>query len=231
MAQILSFANKVNRWYDYQRQHEWPKERWEKFLPDELLGKTLGILGYGSLGREIARLAKGFGMTVLATKRDARSAVDPGYVIPGTGDPEGILADRIYPPEATRSVVSECDYIVLTLPLTPKTRHLVDEDLLKAMKPNCFLVNVGRGKLVNEGALIRALESGWITGAGLDVFEEEPLPSDSPLWSMNNVLISPHVSGFTLHYDDRAIEVFVENLKRYLNYEPLINLVDRDIGY
>lgn len=231
MAQILSFANRVNRWYDYQRQHEWPKGRWELFLPDELRGKTLGILGYGSLGREIARLARGFGMTILATKRDARSIVDHGYAIPGTGDPDGMMADRIYPSEATRWVITECDYIVVTLPLTPKTHHLLDEDLLKAMKPNCFLVNVGRGELINEAALIRALENEWIAGAGLDVFEEEPLPSDSPLWSMSNVIISPHISGFSPHYDDRAIDVFVENLRRYLNYEPLINLVDRDSGY
>jgi phosphoglycerate dehydrogenase-like enzyme len=231
MAQILSFANRVNRWGDYQRQHEWPKGRWELFLPDELRGKTLGILGYGSLGREIARLARGFGMTILATKRDAKSIVDHGYAIPGTGDPEGMIADRIYPSEATRWVVTESDYIVVTLPLTPKTHHLLDEDLLKAMKPNCFLVNVGRGELINEAALIRALDNEWIAGAGLDVFEEEPLPSDSPLWSMPNVIISPHISGFTPHYDDRAIDVFVENLRRYLNYEPLINLVDRDSGY
>jgi phosphoglycerate dehydrogenase-like enzyme len=160
-----------------------------------------------------------------------RSMVDHGYTIPGTGDPEGMMADRIYPTEATRLVLTECDYIVVTLPLTAKTHHLLDEDLFKTMKPNCFLVNVGRGELINEAALIRALENKWIAGAGLDIFEEEPLPSDSPLWSMSNVVISPHISGFTPHYDDRAIDVFVENLRRYLNYEPLINLVDRDSGY
>ena len=231
MAQILSFANKVGRWYDYQRQHEWPKERWERLLPDELRGQTIGILGYGSLGREVARLARGFGMTVLATKRDAKSIVDRGYTVPGCGDPEGMMADRVYPTEATRSVVSECDYIVLTLPHTARTHHLINEELLKAMKSNCFLVNVGRGNLINETALIQALNEGWISGAGLDVFEEEPLPSDSPLWSKKNVIISPHISGFTPHYDHRAIDVFVENLRRYLNYEPLINVVDRDVGY
>ena len=231
MAQILAFAHKVKRWYDYQLKHEWPEGRYEKFLPDELRGKTIGILGYGSLGREVARLTRGFGMTILATKRDAKSIIDPGYTVPGSGDPEGIMADRVYPTEATRSMVAECDYIVLTLPYTSRTHHIIDKDLLKAMKSDCFLVNVGRGKLIDEAALIRALENGWITGAGLDVFEQEPLPADSPLWSMDNVIISPHISGITPHYDDRAIEVFAENLRRYLNYEPLINLVDRDAGY
>ena len=141
------------------------------------------------------------------------------------------MADRIYPAAAVRSMVAECDYIVITLPLTPATRALVDETLLREMKPEAFLVNVGRGAIVDESALIKALKKGWIAGAGLDVFETEPLPVKSPLWSMDNVILSPHVSGFTNYYDDRAIDLFNENLGRYLAGAPLLNLVDRPSGY
>lgn len=231
MAQLLTWANHVPRWLQYQKNSEWPKNRWQLFLPDELRGKTLGILGYGSLGREIARLAKGFGMTVLATKRNAMQLQDNGYVVPGTGDPEGMKADRIYPGEATRSMVKDCDYVVIALPYNETTHQTVDETILRSMKPECVLINVGRGSVVNESDLIRALRKGWIAGAGLDVFEEEPLPPDSPLWSLENVILSPHISGFSPHYDDRAADVFEENLKRYVAGEPLLNVVDRKIGY
>jgi phosphoglycerate dehydrogenase-like enzyme len=141
------------------------------------------------------------------------------------------MADRIYPGAAVRSMVAECDYLVVTLPLTPETRSLINEELLRAMKPSAFLVNVGRGSVIDEAALIKALKKGWIAGAGLDVFETEPLPADSPLWSMNNVIISPHVSGFTAHYDERAVDLFCANLGRYLVDEPMLNLVDRTFGY
>lgn len=231
MAQILAWSNRVPRWLMYQRQNEWPKNRWQKFVPDELRGQTLGILGYGSLGREVARIAKAFGMSVLATKRDARRIVDEGYTLPGTGDTSGETADRIYPSEATRSMVSECDYVVITLPLTSKTHHFVDETVLEAMKPNCYLVNVGRGAIIREADLIKALQRGWIAGAGLDVFETEPLPQDSPLWSMENVIISPHVSGFTPYYDDRVTDLFAKNLRLYLDGQSLLNVVDKNAGY
>jgi len=108
---------------------------------------------------------------------------------------------------------------------------LIDEELLRAMKRDAFLVNVGRGPVIDETALIKALRKGWIAGAGLDVFDQEPLPADSPLWSMGNVLLSPHVSGFTPHYDDRAVDLFCANLKRYLAGKPLLNEVDRQAGY
>ena len=231
MAQLLAWANRVPDWLYYQEKGEWPSDRWKKFLPDELRGRVVGILGYGSIGREVARLAKTFGMTVLATKRDARNVIDRGYSVPGTGDPKGEMADRIYPGEATRSMVAECDYVVITLPLTSATRHLVDESMLREMKPGCVLVNVGRGAIVNESDLVKALKKGWIAGAGLDVFETEPLPADSPLWSLDNVILSPHVSGFTHLYDERVTDLFAENLRRYLAGDPLLNLVSREAGY
>ena len=230
-AQVLAWANRVPKWFKHKRQGEWPSQRWEKFLPDELRGRTLGVLGYGSIGREIARLARAFGMKVLVTKRDARTTVDTGYTIPGTGDPSGNLPDRIYPSEATRSMLAECDYVVITLPLTAKTQHLFDENLFREMKPDSFLINIGRGGIIKEKDLIKALRKGWIAGAGLDVFESEPLAKDSPFWEMENVIVTPHVSGFTPFYDERVTDLLADNLRRYLAGEPLLNLVDREAGY
>jgi phosphoglycerate dehydrogenase-like enzyme len=231
MTQMLSWAHRVPQWFKYQGQGEWPSQRWQKFLPQELRGHTLGIVGYGSIGREVARLAKAFGMTVLASKRDARHPEDTGFTMTGVGDPGGDLPNRIYPAEATRSMVAECDYVTITVPLTPKTHHLFDEEMFKEMKPDSFLVNVGRGSVVDQQDLVKALKKGWIAGAGLDVFETEPLPADSPLWDMENVILTPHVSGFTSQYDERATDLFAENLRRYLAGEPLLNMVDREAGY
>jgi phosphoglycerate dehydrogenase-like enzyme len=231
MAQLLAWANRVPRWLKDQAQKRWSDDRWDDFLPEELRGKTLGIAGYGSVGREIARLAHCFGMTVLATKRDARQLEDGDYAMSNVGDPGGNLAARIYPGEATRSMVAECDFVVITLPLTDTTHHLFGEELFRAMKSTAFLINVGRGPVVNEEDLIKALKKGWIAGAGLDVFEEEPLPENSPLWEMENVIMSPHVSGFTPAYDERTTDLLVENLRRYLGGEPLLNVVDREEEY
>ena len=231
LAQMLAWANRVPRWLRAQRDGHWPPGRRETFMATELAGQTLGIIGYGSIGREVARLARAFNMTILVTKRDARRVVDDGYTLPGFGDPAGELPTRIYPAEALRSVVAQCDYVVVTLPLTPRTRHLFDESVFQAMKSTAYLINVGRGGVIDERQLIRALQRGTIAGAGLDVFETEPLPDDSPLWAMQNVLLTPHVSGMTPQYEERAVELFVANLRRYLAGEPLINVVSRDAGY
>lgn len=231
LTQILAWAHRVPNWFNYKQTKSWARNRWETFVPQELGGKTLGILGYGSIGRELARLAKPFGMKILVTKRDARQLKETGYAAPGQGDPEGTLPDRVYPSEATRSMVAECDFVVITLPLTERTHYLFDDELFKAMKQNAYLVNIGRGAIINESALVRALRKNWLGGVGLDVFETEPLPEDSPLWEMNNVIMTPHVSGFTPHYDERATDIFAENMRRYLAGEPLLNLVNREEGY
>ena len=231
MAQILAWAHRVPRWLHFQRQGTWPDQRWERFVPDEVHGKTIGIAGYGSIGREVARLAHCFGMTVLATKRDVQNLEEKGYLPADVGDRAGVLPDHVYPPAETREMVASCDYVVNTLPLTEETYHFFDEALLRAMKPSAFFVNVGRGATVKEDDLVRALQEGWIAGAGLDVFEQEPLPEDSPLWQMDNVILSPHVGGFTRAYDERTSDLFAENLRRYLNDEPLLNLVEREAGY
>jgi phosphoglycerate dehydrogenase-like enzyme len=231
MTQILAWAHRVPAWFRYQKAGKWPNGRWDKYAPEELRHCTLGIIGYGSIGRELARQAQCFGLKILVTKRDARHPEDTGYTLPGTGDPAGTLPHRIYPPEATRSMIGDCDYVVNTLPLTEKTHYFFNEELFRAMKPTAYFVNVGRGGTVNEKDLVRALRKGWIAGAGLDVFETEPLSELSPLWTMENVILTPHISGFTPEYDNRAIDLFAENLRRYLHGVPLLNQVSRETGY
>lgn len=229
---MLALARKIPLMLRYQQRAEWATERFNLFMPQELRGATVGILGYGSIGREIARLAKAFGMEVLATKRNVKvpQAINE-YADNGTGDPTGALVDRLYPPEATRSMVSLCDFVVIILPLTEATRNAVNAEILAAMKTSAFLINIARGGVMDEAALIEALEKRQIAGAALDVFSQEPLPSSSPLWKLDNVIMSPHVSGNTGRYHDSAAAVFAENLERYLTKQDLVNIVDRRHGY
>jgi phosphoglycerate dehydrogenase-like enzyme len=230
---ILAFGHRLPAMLTHQADANWPVEhKFRTFLPVQLRGSTLGIVGYGSLGREIAHVAHTFGMEVLAVKRDVRNPSDPdAYIIPGTGDPEGEYFHRLYPPEALITMVRECDFVVLTVPLTESTRHMVNADVLAAMKPTAFLINVSRGGVVDEEALLAALEDGTIAGAASDVFEGEPLPADSPLWKLPNLIISPHIAGNTDDYNDKAAQVFIENLTRFLARKDLLNQVDRTRGY
>jgi phosphoglycerate dehydrogenase-like enzyme len=238
LAMMLAFTYRIPRMLALQAKAEWPAKRNgmpnpdDVFAPRELRGQTLGVVGYGSIGRELARIADTMGMTVLAVKRDMmHPQAEDEYFEPGTGDPEGEIPLRLYPPEATASMVTECDFVVLTMPLTPQTRHLINEDVLGAMKKTAILINVGRGAVVDEAALISALAAGRIGGAALDVFEEEPLPSTSPLWNLSNVIISPHVAGGSVHYHDKAAALFTENLQRYVENLPLLNRLKREAGY
>lgn len=230
-ASMLAFSHHVPRMLYYQHRAEWPKDRWTKFVPGELRGQTLGIVGYGSIGREVARLAKAFGMRVLAMKRDLSDLRDRGWTLPGTGDPEGRLPEQYFGPEALHDLLAESDFVVVTVPLTTATRHLIGADELRVMKPTAYLVNVARGEVIDQAALVRALREGQISGAGLDVFDPEPLPADSPLWHLDNVILSPHISGFTPHYDDWATDLFADNLRRWLAGDTLLNLVDRQHEY
>jgi phosphoglycerate dehydrogenase-like enzyme len=229
-ASILAHRWRVPYWTHCQRKAEWPSGRWNLFARPELRDSTLGIVGYGSIGREVGRLGRAFGMRVLALRRST-GRTEAGYAVEDTGDPAGAIPERFYPPEALHEMLAECDYVVIALPSTPETHHFIGEAELRAMKPTAYLVNIARGALVDEAALVQALREGWIAGAGLDVFEQEPLPSDSPLWDQENALISPHVAGFTPRYDERAVALFVQNLARYLAGERLLNLVDRAKGY
>lgn len=228
---MLAWAHHLPRMLAYQKRAEWPPDRWALFAPRELRGGTLGIIGYGSIGRETARLAKAFGMRVLATKRNHLAVVEEGWNLSGVGDPALESVERLYPIAALRELLAECDYVALTVPLSPATRGMMGVDEFKAMKPNALLINVARGGVVDESALIEALKSGAIGGAALDVFAHEPLPADSPLWTLPNVLLSPHVSGLTPDYDLRAMALFAENLRRYVAGETLLNVVEPERGY
>jgi len=230
MASILAYRWRVPLWTSCQRDRRWPAGRWAIYSRPELRDSTIGILGYGSIGREVARLARAFGMRVLALSRSGKRP-DGGYLQEGIGDPEGEIPERIYRMEGLAELLPRCDYVVVALPLTPATTHIIGEAELRAMKPTAYLVNIARGAIIDEAALARALEEGWIGGAGLDVFEQEPLPDESPLWDMENALISPHVAGFTPRYDERATALFAANLARYLEDEPLINALDKKQGY
>jgi phosphoglycerate dehydrogenase-like enzyme len=139
--------------------------------------------------------------------------------------------DKIYGPEGLNDLLASSDWVVVAVPLTPATEGMIAESEFKTMKNSAYLINIARGKIIQEKALIRALQNGWIAGAGLDVFEEEPLPENSPLWDMPNVVITPHHAGVSPHHMNRRFGIFIENLKRYQNGEALINTVDMDLGY
>jgi phosphoglycerate dehydrogenase-like enzyme len=171
-------------------------------------------------------------MVVVATKRDLRqTANEEKYVEFGLGDAEAHIPMRLYPPQALASMVEVCDFVVLTLPLTDETHHMVNEAIFEAMKPSAYIINVGRGAVVDEAALISALAAEKIAGAALDVTEKEPLPPSSPLWQMDNVIITPHTSGNNQRYHERAAALFAENLERYLSNRPLLNKLNREHGY
>ncbi len=231
MASILAWTRHLHILFDYKRRREWPggAERWTRFVPHELRGAIMGIVGYGSIGREVGQLACTFGMQVLALKRHPQRRDDAGYSF--VGDSDGCLPKTMYGPDQLADMLPLCDYVVLAVPLNADTHHMIGERELRAMKPSAYLVNIARGAVVDETALIRALQEGWIAGAGLDVFEQEPLPPDSPLWTMDNVILTPHTAGFSPHYEERAVEIFTENLRRYLEGRPLLNVVDAALGY
>jgi phosphoglycerate dehydrogenase-like enzyme len=228
---LLSFGYRFRLLLDFQGRAEWAGPTLRGPLPRrELRRATIGIIGYGSLGQEIGRLAHAFGMHVLGVNRTGVFGTG-GYVVPELADQPGTEPDELYPIDALFKVLPRCDYVVLTVPYTPATHRLIDKAALQMMKPEAVLVNVSRGTVVDEPALIQALQGGSIAGAALDVFEQEPLPSDSPLWQMDNVIISPHVSGWTPRYDVRATDLFLENVKLYLQDKPLLNQVEPALGY
>jgi phosphoglycerate dehydrogenase-like enzyme len=228
---MLAFGHHIPEIFDYQKKSEWPAGRWELFSPIELRGSTVGIIGYGSVGRQIARLLQTFGATVLATKRDILHPEDTGYIQEGLGDPGGDLVNRLYPPEALRSMLKECDFVVVALPRTSATMGLLGAKELAAIKSSAYLVDISRGKIIDHNALIPLLRDRKIAGAALDVFPTEPLPADSPLWKLPNVIISPHIAGFSPHYDERAAALFIQNLRRYIEELPLYNRLDLNLEY
>lgn len=214
LAMMLSWTRRVHIHIRRQKEARWIKD--PEPLP-EMHEKTLGVIGVGAIGSEIARLAQAFRMTVLGVRRSGRD------------DPH---VDRMYRYDELEQMLPLCDYVVNTLPLTTETAGMFGEKEFKAMKKNAFFVNIGRGGTVDKEALVRALEQGWIGGAGLDVFDPEPLPDGHPLWTMDQVLITPHISGSTEHYTDRVIDIFIPNLRRYVQgLKPDLNVVNLWAGY
>ena len=231
LMMFLSWGHHLPNMLNHQRRGEWPKDRWDRFSPVELRDSTVGIVGYGSIGRQVARLLHSFGAKVLATKRDVMHPNDYGYIPEGYGDPLGDYVHRLYPPAALKAMLKECDFVVVTIPLSPTTKNLIGAGELAALKPSAFIVDVSRGGVIDQEALVACLRERKIAGAALDVFPEEPLPDDSPLWKLNNVILTPHISGNSPWYDDRAITLFSENLRRYLTGQPLFNRFDPQLGY
>lgn len=195
---------------------------WNRRSPPSrtIKGQTLGIVGLGSIGSKTALLAKGLGMRTIATRRSATRR---------EANVEGV--DEVFPREEIFELLNQSDFVLLSLPYTPETLGIIGERELKAMKPSAHLINISRGEVVDQDALIRALKEGWIRGAALDVFTPEPLPLESALWDLPNVIITPHISANAGDTTDAAVELFCQNLQRYLADEPLINEYDRGKGY
>jgi phosphoglycerate dehydrogenase-like enzyme len=195
------------------------KREWQRYMPHTIRNKTLGIVGLGHIGAEVARLAKTFGMKVIATRRSVKK---PG---------KAKNVDLLLPSSQMKEMLAQSDYVAVCLPLTPETRHIISDAEFKAMKPTSYIINIGRGGLIDQGALIRALDAKKIAGAALDVVTPEPLPKDSRLWNFENVILSPHIAGGMEDYMERATDIFCENLKRYLEGRKLINIINKKKGY
>jgi phosphoglycerate dehydrogenase-like enzyme len=199
------------------------RREWIKPVPDEIAGTVLGLLGYGEIGRAVAEKAGALGVRCIALRR--------GGAIRARDTKAGGGVERVYGPDELLPFLGACDFVLNSLPLTAETRGLLDERALRAMSPSAVLIHLGRGPTVDEGDLLRALREGWIAGAVLDVFDQEPLPAHSPLWELENVLITSHTSGNSTHYLERAVEIFCDNLRRFRAGQPLRNVVDKALGY
>jgi phosphoglycerate dehydrogenase-like enzyme len=213
LAASLYFAKDLRRMIRNQQ-----AGRWEQFDVDEIAGQTVGIVAYGDIGRAVATRVHAVGMRVLALKRHAPASPDP-------------LIARFYGPQELSLMLADCDYVVAAAPLTPETRHMIGDAAFAAMKPTAVFINIGRGPVVDQAALVRALESGQIRGAGLDVFEQEPIPPGDPLYKLENVLLSPHCADHTKDWLDQAMRFFLLQYEGYSNGKPLENVVEKHLGY
>ena len=214
LAAILYFAKDFRRMIRSQI-----ASKWDPFDTTMISGCTVGIVGYGDIGRAIASRLRPMGMKILGLKR---------HVSASTADP---LVDQMYPPERRIEMLSLCDYIAVAAPLTSETQGMLGEGEFGAMKPNAVVINVGRGPVIDEKALVKALSKGSIKGAALDVFDHEPLPPGHAFYQLENVLLSPHCADHTPDWLDQAMLFFIEQVKRFHNGEPLKNVVDKKLGY
>ncbi len=228
---MLALGHKLPEMLSMQKLHEWPRDRWDRYSPLELRTSTVGLVGYGSIGRQIARLLQPFGTKILAVKRDVMHPEDSDYMPDGMGDRGGDYFHRLYPNQAIQSMIKECDFIVVCTPLTSQTKHLIGDQELSVCKPTTFIINISRGDIIDQDALVKALEEKHIAGAALDVFHQEPLPQDHILWTLPNVIISPHIAGNSRFYNDRAMTFFIENLKRFISGDALMNRYHQEKEY
>ena len=241
----LVASHKYNQLYELQKKHQWGKTGLDDDYHHvfDLVGQRLGVLGYGSIGRQIGRVAKSLGMEVLAytaTPKDTKEKrKDHGIVVPGTGDPNGEIPKEWFSgleKEKLRHFLrQDLDWLVVSVPLTDKTHHLLSRGEFEALsqkgKRPVFVTNIARGQIIDQPKLVEALNDGTLAGAALDVTDPEPLPKDSELWDMKNVIVTPHISGVGESYLGRAIQVLETNLERRKKGEKLINEVNRERGY
>jgi len=220
MALIFALAKKIPQAAAFQQKRVWGQEAiWTDGVhPREIAGATVGLIGVGSIGRRVAQMASALGMRVIAVREHVEKE-----------NPEGV--QEVFAPSAIDQMLKQSDYVVLAAPLVAATTGLINADRLAAMKPDAYLINVGRGAQVDEAALVEALRTRRIAGAALDVFEREPLPPESPLWGLDNLLITPHTAGLTEKLWHRHYELFSDNLRRYMGRQPLRFVVDKHKGY
>ncbi|KAG0137458.1 hypothetical protein HOY82DRAFT_575937 [Tuber indicum] len=234
---LLSIRNSFDQLLSQQRSHIWDYGKYPR--PGDLVGTTIGILGYGSIGRQVARVASGLGMNIHAYTASPRqtpeSRADRGYILPGTGDQKGELPDAWFSgtdKPSLHTFLSGVDVLVCSLPLTNSTRHILSTTEFEILgRRKAYVINVSRGGVIDHNALTRALKEGILGGASLDVTEPEPLPADSDLWDMRNVVITPHIGGHGKDYFTRVVDLFEANLCRLSAGESMLNVVERERGY
>jgi len=211
LAMMLAFTRGLNFFIRQQT-----KKEWKRTSVGEIYDKTIGIVGLGSIGREIAKKAKGMGMHVIASKQTMTTE---------------LFVDKLYTPDNLHELLAASDFVVVALPLLEETKGLFTLKEFAAMKPSAHFINIARGGVLRQEDLISALQQGLIKGAGLDVFEHEPLEETSPLWDMENVIITPHLAGISPSYLDRAIKLFADNLSRFIHSKEMLNVIDKQKGY
>ncbi len=209
---LLAYSKRLPSLYKLQNEHNW-----QRGLPiQELFEKTLLIIGAGGIGQEIAVRAKAFGMRIFGSSRHPKPL--PNF-------------DKVVRANEWKQLLSESEFVVIAAPLTPETKGLIDLETLRLFRPDSYLINIARGAIVDESALTKALQEGWIAGAALDTVFTEPLPAESPLWTLPNVFITPHCSGNSPRVKERTLALFLDNLTRYRQGQPLRNVVDKTAGY
>ena len=222
MAMMVNLARDLRGMIRNQERGHW--ERAPRFAT-EIRGRTVGIWGYGGIGRETARLAKTLGLTVNVLVRRGIGSRDGAYRVPGTGDPDGKLPDRVFITGQEQEFLRELDFLILSMPHTPANTGIIGERELRAMKPGAFLLNPARGPLIQEAALLKALEEKWFAGAALDTHFHYPMPPEHPLWRLPNVIMTPHISGSEMgpHFVDRMWDIVLHNAQNLLTGKPLWN--------